>query len=204
MLEKIEKGGRVPEYCMANMIAKPLRSEYSPATGRCVARYDHHSSWLNKPIGWLNYRYYLSLCVLLTVLHFWFIRVASILLFSYENGPEAWRPFGTSFWFFSHVAPFVFFMVLVNGGLVVWRLLGLYAIYSSIKSNMTTNEVNNSRTINYMKGPGGSLFNPFLRRTFKENFADFWRGNFNYFHTYFVTEEEFGSSLRLAAVQSPV
>ncbi|KAJ3424704.1 palmitoyltransferase swf1 [Anaeramoeba flamelloides] len=58
-----------PTRCRTCHFQKPARSKHDRFTNKCIARYDHYCTFLMKPIGLLNYRYYLLYLFFSLIMH---------------------------------------------------------------------------------------------------------------------------------------
>jgi len=45
--------------CETCKLKKPARSKHCSSCGHCIAKSDHHCSWINNCVGYLNFRYFL-------------------------------------------------------------------------------------------------------------------------------------------------
>ncbi|KAL6620967.1 zf-DHHC-domain-containing protein [Neocallimastix sp. 'constans'] len=45
--------------CKTCNLIKPARSKHCSSCGHCIAKSDHHCSWINNCVGYLNFRYFL-------------------------------------------------------------------------------------------------------------------------------------------------
>lgn len=72
-------------FCVNSFIRKPLRSKYSKASGRLVAKFDHYCPWVYNEVGVRNHKLFLAFVYLLNISMFIFIYLSLRYFDKYED-----------------------------------------------------------------------------------------------------------------------
>lgn len=70
----------VATYCRTCLVLKPIRSKHCPKCGMCIARLDHHCTWINRCVGYGNHRIFVIFLVLHTTVLFGYVSLSMIAM----------------------------------------------------------------------------------------------------------------------------
>lgn len=71
----------VATYCRTCLVLKPLRSKHCAKCGVCIARLDHHCTWINRCVGYGNHRIFVVFLLLQTSALFGYVSLSMIVIF---------------------------------------------------------------------------------------------------------------------------
>lgn len=70
----------VTTYCRTCLVLKPMRSKHCAKCGVCIARLDHHCTWINRCVGYGNHRIFVIFLVLHTTVLFGYVSLSMIAM----------------------------------------------------------------------------------------------------------------------------
>mmetsp|Transcript_11899 Transcript_11899/g.18078 ORF Transcript_11899/g.18078 Transcript_11899/m.18078 type:complete len:387 (+) Transcript_11899:1178-2338(+) len=156
----------IPEICPMCMIGRPVRSAHCYKSKKCVALYDHHAAWLNRPVGSKNLAVYCISCCLAVVVHFLFAKFCISVIDEVRPDENGFLMF--LFDSYEH-APMLFFALVMHFALLLSAIAKLYERYKCFSYGMTLSEMQDPSARPYLFAGGsirgGVLNNPFDRKT---------------------------------------
>ncbi|CAF0787998.1 unnamed protein product [Adineta ricciae] len=159
-------------FCVTCLIRRPLRSKHCPMDGTCVAKFDHHCTWLDACIGGRNYIHFIRILTCATMgIFFWLHEAIQHISRDGENYTikeiifQVYDP-----WF-----NYIFFLTAFNA---IWvTLMTAFHLFNSIYLGVTLNERLTGFRYSYFRDENtGKFNNPFQKqklRNFLETFGCF-------------------------------
>lgn len=71
----------VATYCRTCLVVKPMRSKHCNQCGVCIARLDHHCTWINRCVGYGNHRIFFVFLLLHVAVLLGYVSLAMIAMY---------------------------------------------------------------------------------------------------------------------------
>eukprot|EP01087_Luapelamoeba_hula_P011370 TRINITY_DN3081_c0_g1_i1.p1 TRINITY_DN3081_c0_g1~~TRINITY_DN3081_c0_g1_i1.p1 ORF type:complete len:624 (-),score=82.58 TRINITY_DN3081_c0_g1_i1:16-1887(-) len=168
----------IPPLCTTCLDGRPLRSKHCRSCDGCVARMDHHCTWINNCVGANNHLAFLMLLVLIILMHAMFLFLCYIVV-STHGDASAWGI--GRWWGVSRVTVVLMTYHLAN---MCWECFVLYQQVCLILNNLTANEYHNAPRYWYFRDAQNEVVNPF-NKGYQENLQEFLHKRDSY-HTLFT------------------
>jgi len=154
-------------FCVTCLIRRPLRSKHCPVDGTCVAKFDHHCSWLDACIGGRNYFYFIRVLTCGTIaLILWMYQAIRLISTDTEQ-------FTLKYLFTEVYDPWFIYILILTTFNTVWvALMTSFHWINSVYSGITLNERLTGYRYSYFRDQNtGKFSNPFRKQIFK-NFLE--------------------------------
>ncbi|UJR23383.1 hypothetical protein I4U23_026391 [Adineta vaga] len=154
-------------FCVTCLIRRPLRSKHCPMDGACVAKFDHHCTWLDACIGGRNYFYFIRILTCATAgIFFWLYATIGHVSHDYEN-------YTMKEIFTKVYDPWFNYMLLLTSLNSIWvTFMTIFHLYNSVYLGVTLNERLIGFRYTYFRDENtGKFHNPFRNQIIK-NFLE--------------------------------
>ncbi|CAF1379307.1 unnamed protein product [Rotaria magnacalcarata] len=154
-------------FCVTCLIRRPLRSKHCPVDGSCVAKFDHHCTWLNACIGGRNYFYFVRVLTFGTIaLIIWMCKALHLIFDDFEQ-------YSIKYLLTQIYDPWFIYMLMLTAFNAVWvTLMTSFHLINAVFLGVTLNERLTGFRYSYFRDENtGKRTNPFQRQKFK-NFLE--------------------------------
>jgi ankyrin repeat protein len=182
--EMVNKGvEEIPQLCATCMIARPIRSKHCRSCNRCVARMDHHCTWLNNCVGFNNHISFLLVLFLVISLHSVFVYLCLQVCATYAAGPTIWALHKAVPFYFAN-EPLTFCLLIYHLFNALWEFYVFYQQVTCVLNNITANEIINASRYPYLRSKDTNrFFNPFDNGK-SANLAEFFFAKMDYYRLF--------------------